>query len=386
MPVLGDVVDELDETFAVNLSGASTAVADAQGTGTIQDDDTSEASVSDAAKAEGNSGTSNMTFTVTLSKANSRTVTVQFQTAAGGTATVATDYTAVAATTVTFAPGETSKTVDVPVVGDTIDESDETVFVSLATPVNSTLLDAAGVGTIQDDDTASLAVNDPSVTEGDSGTASLTFTISLSGASDHAVTVDFQTVAGGTATAGTDYTAVGVTPVSFAAGETSKTVVVTVNGDTIDELDETVLASLANAAGAPIGDASGTGTIVDNDTSNVTINDVSVTEGNSGTVAATFTVTLSKQNSRTVTVDCATANGTATAGSDYVAVTATTLTFAPGETSKTVAVTVNGDTHRRSGRDLQRQPDERRPSPPSPMPRAWARSRTTTWCRSRSTT
>ncbi|HEX6899001.1 MAG TPA: Calx-beta domain-containing protein [Thermoanaerobaculia bacterium] len=346
VPVLGDTLDEADEAFAVNLSGASgAAITDALGAGTIVDDDTSALSVSDATQTEGDSGNSNMAFTVSMAPANSRTVTVQFQTTAGGTATAGTDYQSVAATAVTFLAGETSKTVNVPVVGDTVDESDETVNVSLTSPTIAILDDFAGVGTIVDDDTASLAVNDPSVTEGDSGTANLTFTISLSGASAQTVTVDFQTVAGGTATAGTDYQAVTATPVTFAAGETSKTVTVLINGDMIDEVDETVFASLTNAAGAPVGDASGVGTIVDDDTSNITIGDVTVNpEGNSGTATATLTVTLSKANSRTVTVDYATANGTATtAGNDYVAASGT-LTFAAGETSKTFSVTVNGDT------------------------------------------
>jgi hypothetical protein len=345
VPVLGDTLDELDEAFAVNLSGASGAsIGGAQGIGTIVDDDTSAVSISDATQPEGNTGTSAMVFTVSLAPANDRTVMVQFQTVAGGTAVEGTDYQAVAPTPVTFLAGETSKMVSVPVVGDTVDESDETVSVSLTSPTIAVLGDASGVGTIVDDDTASLAVNDPSVTEGDGGTVSLSFAVTLSGASDHTVTVELQTAAGGTATAGTDYQSVAATPVSFLAGETSKTVAVTVNGDLVDEVDETVFASLANASGAPLGDAAGVGTIVDDDTSNITINDVTVAEGDTGTATATFTVTLSKENSRAVTVDYATANGTATAGSDYVAVAATTLTFAAGETSKTVAVTVNGDT------------------------------------------
>jgi hypothetical protein len=345
VPVLGDTIDEVDETFLVNLSAAAGAtIARGQGVGTIVDDDTSAISVSNAAQPEGNSGTSNMVFTVSLSTANSRTVTVQFQTVPGGTATAGTDYTAVAATTVTFLPGETSKTVNVPVIGDTLDESDETVFVSLTSPTVGVLGTASGIGTIVDDDTATLAINNPSVAEGDSGTVSLVFTVSLAVASDHTVTVDFQTVAGGTATSGVDYVPVAATTLTFAAGQTSKTVAVTVNGDTVSEGNETVFASLTNPVGAPIGTASGVGTIVDDDTSNVTINDVTVVEGNSGTVAANFTVTLSKANSRPVTVDYSTANGTATAGSDYVAIPTTTLTFAPGETTKTVVVTVNGDT------------------------------------------
>lgn len=76
----------------------------------------------------------------------------------------------------------------------------------------------------------------------------------------------------------------------------------------------------------------------------LTVSDVAVTEGNAGTVNATFTVTLTPSFTGTVTVDYATADGTATAGSDYTALSATTLTFLPGETSKLVTVSVLGDT------------------------------------------
>jgi Calx-beta domain len=346
--VLGDTIDEDDETFTVNLSNPVNAtISAATGVGTIQDDDTSEISIADASVQEGGSGNTPMTFTATLSVPNSRTVTVQYQTAAGGAtpATAGTDYQAVTApVTLTFLAGETSKTFGVQVVGDTVDEADETFLVNLSGASNAAIADGSAVGTIQDDDTASLALNDPAVTEGNSGTANLAFVVTLSTASDHTVTVDFQTVAGGTATAGTDYVVVAATPLTFAAGETTKTVNVTVNGDTVDENDETVLATIANAAGAPIGDANGTGTITDDDTASIAITDVTVAEPASGTANAVLTVTLSNASDRTVTVDAATANGTATAGSDYVALAATTLTFAAGETSKTVTVTVNTDT------------------------------------------
>ena len=75
----------------------------------------------------------------------------------------------------------------------------------------------------------------------------------------------------------------------------------------------------------------------------LSINDTAVTEGNAGTVSATFTVTLAPTSSGTVTVNWATANGTAAAPSDYVAASGS-LTFAPGESTKTITVTVNGDT------------------------------------------
>ena len=187
--VTGDTLDEADETLTLNLSNAINAsLADGQGTGTIVDDDTSAVSIGNASAAEGNAGTAALAFTVTLAPANSRTVTVDYQTA-DGSAAAGVDYTA-ASGTVTFAPGETTKTVTVAAIGDTLDEADETFTVSLANPVLAVLgTPATGTGTIQDDDTASLAIGDATVTEGDSGSVASVFTVSLSTASSQTVTV-----------------------------------------------------------------------------------------------------------------------------------------------------------------------------------------------------
>ena len=158
------------------------------------------------------------------------------------------------------------------------------------------------------------------------------------------MTVDFAT-ADGTATQPSDYTANSGT-VTFAPGETSKTVTVQVNGDTTVEPNETFNVNLSNATGnATIADAQGVGTIVNDDVaaSNISINDVSHNEGNSGQTAYDFTVSLNAAQAAPVTVDFATADGTATQPGDYAANTGT-VTFAPGETSKTVTVQVNGDT------------------------------------------
>src|SRR5207248_2979149 len=128
---------------------------------------------------------------------------------------------------------------------------------------------------------------------------------------------------------------------------TTQTITVLVNGDTIDEVNETFTVNLSNPSNATIATGTGTGTITDDDGPTISINDVSVTEGNSGTVNAVFTVSLSAASPQTVTVSCSTANCTvnpATSGSDYVAISATTLTFNPGETSKQITVVVNGDT------------------------------------------
>ncbi len=304
-------------------------------------------SINDVSIAEGNSGTRNLTFTVSLSRAATGTVTVAAA-SANGTATAGSDYTG-GSTTLSFAAGQTSRTVSLPVRGDTTAEPDETFFVNLSNATGgATIADSQGIGTILNDDAApppSLTINDVSVTEGNSGTRAATFTLSLSAAASSPVSVSYAT-ANGTATAGSDYLA-GTGTVTLAAGVTSQTFSITVNGDTTVEADETFLVNLSSPTGATIADSQGVGTIVNDDTApaapSLRINDVSVTEGNSGTRNITFTVTLSAAASSTVGVTATTANGTATAGSDYTGGTVT-LSFAPGQTSRTASLPVRGDT------------------------------------------
>src|SRR5262249_1730715 len=143
------------------------------------------------------------TFTVTLSTANSRTVTVNYATAAG-TATAGSDYSS-ASGTVTFNPGETSKTVLVTVWGDTVAESNETFYVNLSGGTNATIADSQGLGPIADDDNnpPTISIGDLTVTEGNSSYAVAYFTVTLSWASTQTVTVNYAT-ANGTAN-GADY-------------------------------------------------------------------------------------------------------------------------------------------------------------------------------------
>ncbi|MEA9825471.1 putative Ig domain-containing protein [Xanthomonas campestris pv. raphani] len=189
-----------------------------------------------------------------------------------------------------------------------------------------------------------LSINDVSVNEGNAGTSNATFTVSLSqpagagGASFDIATAD------GSATAGVDYVASSLTGQTIPAGSSSATFTVLVNGDTLSEPNETFFVNISNVSGAGVSDAQGQGTIVNDDAlPSLSIDDVSVNEGNSGTTTATFTVTLSAASGQTVSVNYASADGTATAGSDYVARSGT-LTFAPGTTAQGVAITVNGDT------------------------------------------
>ena len=184
--------------------------------------------------------------------------------------------------------------------------------------------------------------------EGDSGTQAYPFDVMLESASSVPVSVDYATaVTGGpnAATPGVDYTAVSGR-LTFAPGELRKTVFVTTFGDTAFEPDEEFTFNLSNCSGCELDFASGLGEIVNDDAApppGVSVNDVSVIEGNSGTTNATFTVSLSAAATANVTVRYATANGTATADSDYAARSGT-VTFTPGQRSRTVAITVNGDT------------------------------------------
>ncbi len=298
-------------------------------------------SIDDVSVTEGNSGSTNATFHVTLSAPSSQTVTVKYSTA-NGTATSGSDYTSVPLTTLTFAPGQTTKAVTVAVKGDTLDEPDETFFVNLSAATNAIIVDSQGVGTILDDDPSpQLAISDVAVTEGDTAPVTAAFTVTLTPASARTVTVAYAT-ADGTALAGVDYTEASGT-LTFAPGQASKTINISVSGDTAIEPDETFAVSLSAPTNATLSRAVATGTILNNDFPALSISDIRVLEGNNGTTNAAFAVTLSAVSSQPVTVTYATANGSAVAPSDYTAATGT-LTFAPGVTSQTINVSVAGDT------------------------------------------
>jgi hypothetical protein len=153
--ITGDTTAEPDETFFVNLSSATNAtIADSQGKGTITNDE-AMITINDVSKAEGNTGTTSFVFTVSLSAAMSFPVTVQYKTI-NGTATSGSDYTALPLATLTFNPGQTSKTVSVAVTGDTTVEPNEKFNVVLGTPTNAVIADGTGIGTILNDDVAAL--------------------------------------------------------------------------------------------------------------------------------------------------------------------------------------------------------------------------------------
>lgn len=196
--------------------------------------------------------------------------------------------------------------------------------------------------------TPSLQIDDATLVEWNSGAVAATFTVTLSPTITQSTTKGVVTVAyataDGTAAAGSDYQAAsGV--LSFAPGEISKTITVQVNGDRLGETNETFFVNLSNATNAVILDSLGVGTIMD-DEPRISLNDVSMLEGNQNqTTLFTFTVTLSAAYDQAVTVSFRTVDGTAKASKDFVAQTGT-LTFAPGETTKTISIQVKGNNKR----------------------------------------
>jgi probable HAF family extracellular repeat protein len=297
--------------------------------------------INDVTVTEGHTGTQAASFTVTLSSASTQAVTVAYNTA-NGYASAGSDYQAIS-DTLTFAPGETSKTITVLVIGDRLPEPNETFAVNLSSPTNALIADDQGIGTILDDEPR-MDIGSATVAEGNSGTRAANFIVFLSAASTESVTVAYGT-AYGSATAGGDYQAASGT-LTFAPGETSKTITVQVIGDRLPEPNETFDVYLNNPTNAWFIQNQAVGTILD-DEPRISIGDVTKAEGKKGqTTLFTFTVTLSMAYDQPVTMSFATANGTAkTSDSDYIAKSGT-LTFAPGETTKTITIEVKGDSKR----------------------------------------
>jgi Calx-beta domain/FG-GAP-like repeat len=193
-------------------------------------------------------------------------------------------------------------------------------------------------------DTPAITIGDVTVTEGNAGTASATFTLTLTHASVVDVMVHYVTV-DVTAAAGSDYTATSG-DVTIPAGRTTGTITVLVNGDRLGETNELFVVNLSSPTNAFISDSQGVATIVD-DEPRISISDVTSKEGNGKkTTLFVFTVTLSAAYDQAVTMSFQTVNGTATTGdNDYIAKSGT-LTFAPGETTKTITIEVKADNKR----------------------------------------
>ena len=356
-----DVED--NETFTVGLSVSGTThdiTASDTATGTITNDDTAPAPVPDpylglssASVQEGDSGTTTMTFTARLTDANgqtqasTKTITAHYEvlSESGDTATAGQDYTATSGQ-ITFAPGETSKTIDVSVMGDTEVEGDETLTVKWTGWENVWLVSYTHTGTITNDDrapaiSAALTIDDASAEEGDS----IFFTVTLDNAVPGGLTVT-PSYTDGTATNSTDYTAkTNALNFTGTAGEKQTfTVSTTEDEDVEDNETFTIGLSVSGTTHDITATDTATGTINNDDSApvisaTVTIDDASADEGD----ALSFTVTLDNAVPGGLTVTPSFTDGTAT--DDYIANTnALNFTGTAGETQTfTVSTTEDED-------------------------------------------
>ena len=342
VPLSDDLLDEHDETFWLRVTGPENAtVGDGTATGTITDNDPlPEMSIADAGATEGDP----IGFTVSLSAASGRTVTVPWATAERSAddedrASAGTDFTAASAT-LRLRPGATAATISVATADDEIAEADETFFVNLGEPTNATVDDGTAVGAILDDDglpRASIAGTD--VAEDDSPAV---FTVTLSRRSTEPVSLDYYTT-DGTATAPADYGTTGgargtlVIPAGLDTGEIS----VFIADDSLIEGAETFTITLHNPTNAVVAEGSGTavGTILDDDITRIAIAGAQASEDDA---TIDFAVTAAPAPPAAVTVRYSTFDGTATQPGDYTA-TAGTLTIAAGDTAATVSVPLVDD-------------------------------------------
>ncbi|MDZ7921813.1 tandem-95 repeat protein [Rhodoferax sp.] len=369
--ITNDTTYEISEDFTVSLSNVSGAtLGTSSATGTIVDDgrtlpgggtandDRPGFSINDVTINEA-AGT--VTFTVTRAGDLSQAASVQYASANdSATSGAGNDYTAVAGT-LNFAANVATQTITVSINNDTVFEGAESFNINLSNAVGAVITDSQGVGTIVDDgrtlpgggtandDRPVFNVGSDFIVDEAAGT--ITFTVTKTGSTNLASSVAFTTV-DGSAAAGSDYTATAGT-LNFAANETSKTITVPITNDTVFEGAESFSLQISTPTNATIGDNSQVATIVDDgrtlpgggtsndDRPSVSIGSNVVIDEAAGTV--TFTVTKTGSTNLPVTVDFATSNGSATAGSDYTA-TNGSLSFAANETTKTITVNITNDT------------------------------------------
>ncbi|HLM39886.1 MAG TPA: Calx-beta domain-containing protein, partial [Microvirga sp.] len=308
-----------------------------------------------ASKAEGSSGSTPFTFEVTRTGDLSSGSTVNWSFSGSGVNAADTNDVQATSGSVSFAANESSKTITVLVNGDTTVEQNEGLTVTLNPVTNATIGTAAATGTILNDDappapTVTIAAPSPSsVQEGNGGTKDMVFNLTRTGDLSSSSTVNWSL--SGTGIDSNDVTAMSG-QVTFAANQNSAAITVQVKGDAAVEADETFTVTITGAQNATIGQATASGTILNDDapaTPTVSIAPLSAVknEGDSSTTAFTFTVTRIGDSSDISTVDW-TFSGSGIidpAETDDVAgPTSGHVVFGQGETSQIITVYINGDT------------------------------------------
>jgi len=341
--IFNDTLDEGTESFKLNLTNSRNArISDGVARISITDNDPPPTvSINDISVTESDSTSNTATFTVSLSAPTTYAVTLSYVTA-NGTATSGVDFDQAQGGLV-FGPGEISKTINVNVRGDRIHEPDETFLVNLSNPVDATIADGQGQGTILNNDPLpTFEVFGGSGTEGNGVDIVRDVTVRISNPSSTPITLDYATADSGSATAGSDYIATSGT-LTLAPGETQKTFQITIKDDASDEAPETFFINYSNPVNATLPTSQVSFTIIDNDGPSVSINDVSITEGQFGLSFASFTLSLSAASPEMVFVQAATVAGTAFSPSDFRSFISRTVAIPAGSTSGTITVTIVGD-------------------------------------------
>lgn len=344
--VTNDLLFEEDEFVGLVLSTPANATlgTPASGTLTIVDNEAppTVAFATDVITATESAG--EVEVEVVLTALSTLPITVDYA-VNDGTAVAGEDYTPVAAGTLTFAPGKGSQIITVPITNDTLDENDETIHLVLSNVVGSEATlgsPAEATVTVQDNDEMPAVQISGEVIPVDEDVNTAVVTVTLGHPSGREVSVAFATEAE-TAVAGTDYETITGT-LTFAPGETSGTIAITLLDDALDEADETIAVAITNFVNARTGSNSDAQVkIVDNDDAPTVSFSQAIYAAPEDQGSAVLTIALSAVSGKTVSVRYKSTGGSAAPGGDYASLDKK-MTFAPGETTKTVEMGVFDDT------------------------------------------
>jgi hypothetical protein len=341
--ITNDLIDDDAETINITLSNASNGtISDGSGVLTIIDDDTIPTVAWTALAPSVSEGAGTATVTAELSFATIDDVTVPYEvtgTATGG----AVDY-LITTSPIVIEAGETTGSATITLTDDALDEGDETVIVTMGTPVNATQgVIIVHTATITDNDDSPTVIFTSAAQGATEGDSPLTITAQISAVSGRNVTVPY-TMTGSTATGGgVDYN-ITASPITITAGSLSGTTTVTLTDDALDEDDETVIVTMGDPTNATKGAVTvHTVTIVDNDatpTVTFTAESQGATEGDS---PLTITAQISAVSGRNVAVPFTMTGSTATGGGTDYLITASPITITAGGTTANITVTITDD-------------------------------------------
>lgn len=335
---VNDALDEANETVIIDIDSVTngTESGTQQVTATITDDDngpTVALSLTDSPLAE-DSGVATVTATLSAISGQDVTVTLAFT----GSATNTSDYTRTA-NSITISAGDTTGSISLTGVDDSLDEDNETIIVDINTVTNATESGTQQVtATITDDDATPTIEFSTTSQSADEGNTALTATVSLSAVSGRDVTVTFTPHGDSTATEDEDYT-LSASPLTISAGDSSANVTITLIADDFDEDDETVLLDLSSPTNATLAtNTRHTVTITNDDTAGITITETSgQTQITEAGATDTYTVVLDSEPTNDVTVTITTDDDSETDVSEL------TFTSDDWDTPQTVTVTATDD-------------------------------------------